>query len=82
MHEMSIAQNMINIIQEEMRKRHSNTLKSVHLRVGTMSAVVPDSLSFCFDLITKGTDFEEAELIIDIIPLMGFCKECTNEFEI
>jgi hydrogenase nickel incorporation protein HypA/HybF len=79
---MSIAQNLIDIIHEEIRNRHLNTLKSVRLRVGKMSAVVPDSLSFCFDLITKGTDFEEAELIIDIVPLMGFCNECTREFEI
>lgn len=82
MHEMSIVQNMIEIIREEMSKCDSTALKSVRLRIGTMTAVVPDSLSFCFGLITKGTDLEEAELIIDIVPLRGFCNECTDEFEI
>jgi hydrogenase nickel incorporation protein HypA/HybF len=82
MHEMSIAQNMIEIIRDEMRKNNSESLKSVRLRIGTMSAVVPDSLSFCFGLITKGTELEGAELILDIIPLRGFCNECTGEFEI
>ncbi len=82
MHELSIAQNVIKIVQDEMRKCDAQTLRSVHLKIGKMSAIVPDSLSFCFGLITEGTEFEGSELIMDIIPLKGSCRECKNEFEI
>jgi len=82
MHEMSIAQGMIEIIREEMEKCDSSVLKSVRLRIGKMSAIVPDSLAFCFELITEGTDLEGAELFMDIIPLAGLCNECKMEFEI
>jgi hydrogenase nickel incorporation protein HypA/HybF len=82
MHEMSIAQSMIEIIREEMEKSNSNVLKSVRLRIGKMSVIVPDSLSFCFGLITEGTDFEGAELLIDIVPLVGLCNDCKMKFEI
>ncbi len=82
MHELSIAQNIVNIVQEEMRKCDAESLKMVRLKIGTMSAIVPESLSFCFGLITDGTKFEGAELIMDIIPLKGSCRDCRNEFEI
>lgn len=82
MHELSIAQNVIKIVQDEMQRCGAKSLKSVRLKIGTMSAIVPDSLSFCFGLITEGTEFERTELIMDIIPLKGFCHDCKNEFEI
>jgi len=82
MHEMSLAQSIFEIILKEMEQCDSNVLKSVRLRIGKMSAVMPESLSFCFELITEGTDFEGAELLMDIIPLAGLCNECKMEFEI
>ena len=82
MHEMSIAQSVIDIIKEEMHKNNVKILKSVRLHIGQMSAIVPDSLSFCFEVITTGTDLEGARLIMDIIPLRGYCQECKDEFEI
>ncbi len=82
MHEMSIAQSLIDIIKEEMVKNEANVLRSVHLNVGQLSAVVPDSLSFCFEIVTVGTEMEGAKLIMDLIPLTGHCRDCGQEFEI
>ena len=82
MHEMTIAQSMIEIINEEMLKNKATNLRSVRLNIGQMSAVVPDSLSFCFEVITSGTELEGAKLIMDIIPLKGCCHACEEEFEI
>ena len=82
MHEMSIAMSMIEIVREEMQKSDAKTLRSVRLNIGQMSAVVPDALSFCFEVITKGTEMEGARLMMDIIPLRGYCSNCEKEFEI
>ena len=82
MHEMSIAQSLIDVVREEMRKCGSNILKSVYLRIGEMSSVVPDSLSFCFGIMTESTDLHGAKLFMDIIPLTGSCGDCQREFEI
>lgn len=49
MHELSIAQNIIDIVRAEMRRYDAKRLKAVRLEVGAMSSVAPDSLSFCFD---------------------------------
>jgi hydrogenase nickel incorporation protein HypA/HybF len=82
MHEMSIAQSLVDILREEMAKHHASELKSVRLHIGQLSAVVPDSLSFCFEVITSGTEMEGAQLIMEVIPLEGVCKECNKAFEI
>ncbi len=82
MHEMSITQSLIDIIREEMIKHNAGTLRSVRLRIGQLSAIVPDSLSFCFEVITSGTDLEGAKLVMEVIPLRGMCRECKEAFEI
>jgi len=82
MHEMSIAQNLIEIIEEEMQKYNASILRSVHINIGQMSAIVPDALYFCFEVITSRTKLEGAKLIMDIIPLKGCCHDCKSEFEI
>ena len=82
MHEMSIAQSLIDILQEEMTKHQATVLRSVRLAIGELSAIVPDSLSFCFEVATKDTNMEGARLDMDIIPLRGACRDCRNEFDI
>lgn len=82
MHEMSIAQSLIDIIRDEMASHGAKTLRSAHLHIGKMSAIVPDALSFCFEVITSGTEMQGARLLMEMIPLRGFCGLCEKEFEI
>jgi hydrogenase nickel incorporation protein HypA/HybF len=82
MHEMSIAQSLITILEEEMEKHRARSLKSVRLHIGQMSAIVPDALSFCFQVMTEGTALEGARLDMEIIPLRASCSACGKEFEI
>jgi hydrogenase nickel incorporation protein HypA/HybF len=82
MHEMSIAHSLIEILREEMIKHNVTTLRSVRLHIGQLSAIVPDSLSFCFEVMTSGTDLEGARLLMETIPLKGMCRECRHTFEI
>jgi len=82
MHEMSIAQSLITILQEEMTKHGATVLRSVRLSIGEMSAIVPESLSFCFEIIVQGTPLEGAKLLMDRIPLKGYCPDCERPFDI
>jgi hydrogenase nickel incorporation protein HypA/HybF len=82
MHEMSIAQGLLDIVKEEMEKHRATVLRSVRLNIGQLSAIVPESLSFCFEVMTTGTELEGARLEMEIIPLRGVCRACKREFEI
>jgi hydrogenase nickel incorporation protein HypA/HybF len=79
---MSIAQSLIDIIREEMVKHDAKVLKSVRLNIGQLTAIVPESLSFCFEVITSGTEMEGAKLMMEVIPLRGTCRDCSQAFEI
>jgi hydrogenase nickel incorporation protein HypA/HybF len=57
-------------------------VERVTVRVGRLTAVVPDSLHYHFDLLIPGTSLEGAELVIEEIPIRGRCAECVAEFEI
>ena len=79
---MSIAQSMTEIIQEEMARHGATVLRSVTVHIGQMSAIVPESLSFCFEVITANTELEGARLHMEVIPLRGRCRDCLGEFDI
>ena len=82
MHEMSIAQSMIEVIREEMLKAGASVLRSVRIEIGEMSGIVPDSLSFCFEVMTKETPLEGAGLYLDVAPLRARCRGCGETFDI
>jgi hydrogenase nickel incorporation protein HypA/HybF len=52
MHELSIAQNLLAIIQEEMHKHGTPRLISVKVRHGRLSAIVPEALEMAFEALT------------------------------
>ena len=80
MHEMSIAQSLMDIIKEEMEKNNLTTLLKVKIRAGRLNAIVPDALMFCFDMLLKDTPWEGAILEIETIPVKMKCSKCGREF--
>jgi hydrogenase nickel incorporation protein HypA/HybF len=80
MHEMSIAQSILEIVRGEMVKHDVTRVIAVNLKVGKMSAVVPSSLIFCWNILTQGGPLEGAKLSIDEVPVRARCRECGHEF--
>jgi hydrogenase nickel incorporation protein HypA/HybF len=80
MHELSIAENIIEIVKENLAADCS--VKSVKVRIGELANVIPDSLEFCFGVITKGTPLERARLKIENISITAHCEGCEADFEV
>nr|WP_237554480.1 hydrogenase maturation nickel metallochaperone HypA [Streptomyces sp. SID4948] len=74
---MSITQSVVDAVCERAAGRPVRTVK---VRVGVLTAVVADSMRFCFDLITEGTVAEGAHLEIDQPPGSARCRDCRAEF--
>ena len=79
MHELSIAQNIVEIVGDSLSANGGGKLKSVKVRIGELAGVVPDSLEFCFTAITKGTTMEEAKLEIERTGIVGRCTDCGTD---
>lgn len=79
MHEMSIAQNIIAIVDETLAGEDYQRLREVVVEIGELVAVVPESLRFCYMVITEKTKFQDSKLTIRILPLVGKCRSCHVE---
>ena len=76
MHEMSLAESVLQIIEESARKQNFRRVRAVTLEIGALSAVEPDAMRFCFDAVTGGSIAEGARLEIIETPGAGHCAAC------
>ncbi len=76
MHELGITRNVVAICAEN---SNGATVKRVTLEIGKLSAIMPESVRFCFDICSKGTVVEGATLEIIEIQGIGKCKICGGE---
>ena len=58
---MGITQNIVSIVSE---KAGYSKVSKVVLKIGKLSAVMPEAIRFCFDVCTKNTVLDGAELEI------------------
>jgi len=79
MHELAIAESVVASVLERTGDRHVSV---VRLRVGRLAGVVPDALTFCFDLATAGTTLRGAALEILAEPARAHCRTCDVDFEV
>ncbi len=83
MHEMGIAQQLVKIALDSIPKDLKNPkVGIVHLKIGQLASVVEQSLTFCFEIITKDTPLENARLEIDSVPVRVHCKSCDQSWEV
>jgi hydrogenase nickel incorporation protein HypA/HybF len=76
MHEFSIATGLLEIISQEAMPYQGSKVKSVSLKIGTLSGVVPEALEFAFQVLSEGTIAEGARLVIERVALRIECNAC------
>jgi hydrogenase nickel incorporation protein HypA/HybF len=62
MHELSIAQSIVRLVQQHLPAAADRKVKSVKVRIAT------DSLAFCFRLAGEGTVLKDATLEFEAAP--------------
>lgn len=80
MHELSIVQSLLAVIEEEMTKHGKETLVSVKVKHGRLAAVVPEALDMAFTVLTADTRLAGAKLEMEEIPVTLRCRACGHEF--
>ncbi|SDF29174.1 hydrogenase maturation nickel metallochaperone HypA [Sporolituus thermophilus] len=82
MHEMAIAQGILDIVLATAASHEVTVVRRIKLRVGEMTEVEPDALRFCFAALAADTPAAPAELDIEVVPLAGRCQDCRHEFAV
>jgi hydrogenase nickel incorporation protein HypA/HybF len=79
MHEMSLAEGVIGIAEDAARREHARRVRTVVLEIGRLSAVEPQALAFCLEVVSRGTLAEGATFSIVDVPGGGWCMRCSRE---
>lgn len=76
MHEMSLAEGVLQIVEDAARSQGFARVKTVWLEIGQLAAVEPEAMRFCFDAVMHGSIADGARLEIVSMPGQGWCMKC------
>lgn len=81
MHELSIAMEIMDIVEKEAVENGARRINEVRLRIGDLSGVQIDSLIFSFETIRSEKELtRDAILDIERVPVKIRCRPCQSEF--
>jgi hydrogenase nickel incorporation protein HypA/HybF len=82
MHEISIAERIVEIVRESVDHRPLDEVRTVRVAVGALSGVDAEALTFSFSAITGATPLERSVLDILWIPVTVRCADCRRESQL
>ncbi len=82
MHELSIANSILEAVNKERERLNGARVKKVGVRIGELAGVDPDALSFGFEILVKDTDLEPLALEIEFISRRHECSRCKQAFTV
>jgi hydrogenase nickel incorporation protein HypA/HybF len=79
MHELSIALNILDVVEQEVERRGNVHVEGIHLKLGPLAGVVKEALLSAFELASEQTDFAQCSLVIEDVPISIHCSQCNAE---
>ena len=76
MHELSIAENILSIVERYVPESERRLVRTVKVSVGAQAGIVPDSLQFSFEAIISESTLAGATLTIETVPFTIRCRSC------
>lgn len=76
MHELSLCEGVLQILEEQAVSRDFKRVTRVWLEIGALSGVDPEALRFGFDVVMKDTLADAAVLEIIDLPGTAWCMPC------
>lgn len=76
MHEFAIAEAIVRAAEEVAQAHGGMPVEQVRLRIGELRGVVPEALTFAFDVLKQDTLLAEAVLGWDTVPAAVRCRSC------
>ncbi len=78
MHEMSICEGIIQVIEEQAASQNFSAVQRVRLEIGPLAGIELEALQFSYDVVCRGTLAENSELEVIILPVKGWCMPCAE----
>ena len=78
MHEMSLAEGVLQLIEDAARAQEFSKVTTVWLEIGQLSGVEVEAMKFCFDAVIRDSIADGARLEILATPGTGWCMQCSQ----
>jgi hydrogenase nickel incorporation protein HypA/HybF len=78
MHEMALAENVLEIVADTAHKHGASQVRAVRLAIGRLSHVEPEALRFAFEVVTRATLAQGARLEIHATEGSAWCMKCCD----
>ncbi|HEY5248247.1 MAG TPA: hydrogenase maturation nickel metallochaperone HypA [Dermatophilaceae bacterium] len=73
MHELSLCESIYEIVD---RTAAGRTVTMIHLEVGQLRQVVPDTLTYCWTVVSDQTTLAGSQLVVHTVPVTLRCLDC------
>jgi len=78
-HELSLCGAIANIVT---RHAAGRPVSVIHVQVGQLRQVVPDTLVFCWELVSDGTPLAGSRIDVEGVPARMRCRACGHVAEV
>ena len=78
MHEMSLCESVMQLLEEQAQQQDFSQVKTVWLEIGELAGVELASMRLCFEVISQGTLADKAKLEIIELPGEAWCESCAK----
>ncbi|MCU7812105.1 MAG: hydrogenase maturation nickel metallochaperone HypA [Candidatus Thiodiazotropha sp. (ex Notomyrtea botanica)] len=82
MHEMSLCEGVLQILEDHAVSQGFTQVKTVWLEIGGLSGVDPEAMRFGFDAVMKDTLADGAVLEIIDLPGQAWCMQCSKQVSV
>ena len=82
MHEISLCEGVLQVMLESAQREGYTRVKTVWLEIGELSGVETEAMLFSFDVVTKGSLADNAQLEIIDVPGEAWCMKCEKTVEV
>jgi len=82
MHELSVVESMVSVVLKHAEKNRATKVTKINMVLGEVSSVMEEPVRFYFDIISKDTVAQGAELAFKRTPLEARCRDCGEVFKV
>lgn len=79
MHELSVAEALIEQMEEILSKENAREAVSAKLSVGALSGIEIDALEFALPIAAEGTKLDKCDFLMEKIPVTVECEDCSKQ---
>jgi hydrogenase nickel incorporation protein HypA/HybF len=80
MHELSLALEVIDLVQREADKHGVSAIREIEIEVGDLSGVEAEPFQSALEMMVRDTILENATILLNRSPGNGHCSACDLDF--